>query len=212
LSDIAGIDQKLDTIDRRLNTIDNRIDDLVKDVETINKAIKSAGTEFERFIKFVDKKENVKTWETAPRIIKGLYYLPRAVFGLVTLVYVAVFGYVFLAFPLSANEALLAIVIATIALALQVLTTLKEWINWGKAETITDYLADWNFRRLKNNDQVKGNFPLLRALILLRVTEPNCELNELMAKYPRLVTEEKVVAKLYGLQVTGYYKDNNQFN
>jgi hypothetical protein len=173
-----------------------RINDTIKERKKVQEP-----SDFERILSFVDKDENVRVWENFPRFLKGLYYLPRALFLILTVVYVGIFYYVLsvLLPKVSTPDILLPVVIATIALILQVIVTINELIKFDTQEARNSSLVAWNFKKLKNNNEVKSNLPLLRALILLKVTEPNCLLTELRQKYPQLITEEKVLAKLYGL-------------
>ena len=182
------------------------LNSISKNLENITDAIREGNviqqpSEFERFLIFVDNDKNVRVWENYPKNLKGLYYFPRIVFLILTLIYAGIFYYVLAVLlpPIRNAEVLLSILIATIALVLQVIITINELIKFGTLDTRDSLLVAWNFKKLKTNNEVKSNLPLLRALILLKITEPNCLLTELRQKYPQLITEEKVVAKLYNL-------------
>ena len=157
-------------------------------------------SDFERVLTFVDTDGKVRSWGKLPFWVKvkmkfsNIIYLSIGIFYLIIVLYA-----VFLLPAIKTSDVLLIIIIALIALILKFVTTFTELTKpYTKDEKISTTL-EWNFNNLKSEPTVKDHLPLLKALMVLKITERNFKLTELRKKYPDLITEENVIANLYGL-------------
>jgi hypothetical protein len=189
--------------EERLGKISQNLEDInktIKDIFAKPKELEKKEKDFDTLLSFVDAENRVKDWKHIPWITKFLTYLPRVSYLIMTVFFFFIFYLVIVVLlPVVTIDNLLVALLAIIAIVLQIISVLNDLSKTDNIEPKISTVVEWNYKRLKGDSPVKDNLPLLKALILLKVTETNFSLVEMNKKYPKVINEENVMAKLYDL-------------
>jgi len=156
--------------------------------------------DFDKLLIFVDEGNRVKDWKHVPWNTKILTYFPRVSYLIMTVFFFFIFYLVIaVLLPHVTTDNLLVALLAIIAIVLQIISVLNDLSKTDDIEPKISTVVEWNYKQLKDHSPVKNNLPLLKALILLKVTEINFSLVELSKEYPEIINEKNVIARLYDL-------------